>query len=220
MNDLQIFENPEFGSIRTLEEDGKILFCGKDIAKALGYSVPRKALFDHCKGVLKRNALTGGGEQEMSFIPESDVYRLITHSKLPEAQRFEKWVFEEVLPTIRRTGNYALAPAPSQEAKRLESMQKVQCILDILRGKLEQERKDAAYWQRVSRNLRQTVKTRQATISMWENVFRRILKGNIANMDELSESISSCHAQMVEAANQKLPGFEEMLKMLTAPEDA
>lgn len=103
---LQTFPNEQFGDLRTIEEDGKVLFCGFDVAKALGYAVPRKALFDHCKGVLKRNALTNGGEQEMSFIPEGDVYRLIAHSKLPKAQEFESWVFDEVLPTIRKHGAY------------------------------------------------------------------------------------------------------------------
>lgn len=106
MKDLQIFKNEEFGSIRTVEENGKVLFCGKDIAEALGYSNSRKALIDHCKGVTKRNTLTSGGKQEMTFIPEGDVYRLITHSKLPAAEKFEKWVFDEVLPSIRATGGY------------------------------------------------------------------------------------------------------------------
>ena len=105
-NNIQVFENSEFGSVRTIEEDGKVLFCGSDVAKALGYSNPRKALSDHCKGVTKRYAPTSGGEQEMSFIPEGDVYRLITSSKLPSAEKFEKWVFDEVLPTVRKHGAY------------------------------------------------------------------------------------------------------------------
>ena len=106
MNKLQIFNNPDFGEVRTLEENGKVLFCGSDVAKALGYAVPRKALFDHCKGVLKRNIPTGGGIQEMSFIPESDLYRLVFSSKLPNAERLTDWVTEEVLPSIRRNGGY------------------------------------------------------------------------------------------------------------------
>ncbi len=106
MNELQVFKNTEFGEVRTIEENGKVLFCGNDCAKALGYAVPRKALFDHCKGVLKRNTLTNGGEQEMSFISEGDLYRLITHSKLPSAEKFESWVFDEVLPSIRKHGAY------------------------------------------------------------------------------------------------------------------
>ena len=106
MNKLQIFNNPDFGEVRTLEENGRVLFCGSDVAKALGYAVPRKALFDHCKGVLKRNIPTSGGIQEMSFIPESDLYRLVFSSKLPNAERFTDWVTEEVLPSIRRNGGY------------------------------------------------------------------------------------------------------------------
>ena len=105
-NELMIFNNPEFGQVRTLEEGGRVLFCGSDVAKALGYAVPRKALFDHCKGVLKRNIPTNGGEQEMSFIPESDLYRLVFSSKLPTAEKFTDWVTDEVLPSIRKHGGY------------------------------------------------------------------------------------------------------------------
>lgn len=113
MNNLQIFENSEFGSIRTVKENGHIWFCGKDVAEALGYKVGRKAIFDHCKeeGVLKRNVPTEGGVQEMSFINEPNLYRLIIHSKLPSAEKFEKWVFEEVLPAIRKTGKYETVPS-------------------------------------------------------------------------------------------------------------
>ena len=106
MNQMEIFKNPEFGSIRTFEQDGKVLFCGLDIAVALGYSNPRDALRRHCKGVVKRDTLTEGGPQQLSFIPEGDVYRLIVHSKLPSAERFERWVFDEVLPSIRKHGAY------------------------------------------------------------------------------------------------------------------
>ena len=105
-NELQVFTNEQFGEVRTVEEDGKVLFCGNDIAVALGYSNPRKALIDHCKGVTKRDTLTAGGTQSVSFIPEGDVYRLIVSSKLPKAQEFERWVFDDVLPTIRKHGLY------------------------------------------------------------------------------------------------------------------
>lgn len=105
-NKLTVFNNADFGEIRTLEENGTVLFCGIDVATALGYSKPRNALATHCKGALKRGALTDGGIQEMSFIPEGDVYRLIARSKLPTAERFESWVFDEVLPSIRKNGGY------------------------------------------------------------------------------------------------------------------
>lgn len=73
-----------------------MLFCGSDIAKALGYQNVSKALCDHCKGVTKRYTPTTSGKQEMSFIPEGDLYRLIARSKLPAAEQFERWVFDEV----------------------------------------------------------------------------------------------------------------------------
>lgn len=107
MNDIQIFNNPDFGEVRTLEENGAVLFCGSDVAKALGYSNPSKALSDHCKGVTKRYTPTKSGTQEMSFIPEPDLYRLVFSSKLPTAEKFTDWVTAEVLPTIRRHGMYA-----------------------------------------------------------------------------------------------------------------
>ena len=106
MNQMEIFKNPEFGSVRVIDEDGKYLFCGTDVARALGYSIPSKAVNTHCKGVSKMEAPTSGGVQKLLFIPEGDVYRLIVHSKLPSAERFERWVFDEVLPSIRQHGAY------------------------------------------------------------------------------------------------------------------
>ena len=98
------FHNWEFGSIRMIEDGGRLLFSGIDVAFALGYAKPRNAINVHCKGALKRGVLTSGGVQPMIFIPEGDVYRLITKSRLKSAQNFEKWVFDEVLPAIRKTG--------------------------------------------------------------------------------------------------------------------
>ena len=109
MNELQIFENPAFGSIRTTEKDNKILFCGSDVAKALGYSDTAKAIKLHCKedGWAFYPVIDSlGREQQAKFINEGNVYRLITHSKLPAAEQFEHWVFDEVLPSIRKHGAY------------------------------------------------------------------------------------------------------------------
>ena len=116
MNQIEIFNSPEFGSIRTLEQNGKVLFCGTDVATALGYTNPRKAVRDHTRGGTKCSIGVQTGKKadgspavqmvEMLFIPEGDLYRLIAHSKLPSAERFEQWVFDEVLPAIRKHGAY------------------------------------------------------------------------------------------------------------------
>lgn len=117
MNELMIFSNPEFGRVRTLEENGTVFFCGTDVARALGYSNPRDAVSRHCRGVVKRDGVSLTTNQrgktteqtvEMSFIPESDLYRLVFSSKLPAAERFTDWVTGEVLPSIRRNGMYLL----------------------------------------------------------------------------------------------------------------
>lgn len=115
MTDLQIFNNPEFGEIRTIIEGDSVLFCGNDVAKALGYSSPKNAVAAHCKGALKRCTLTDGGQQEMSFIPESDLYRLVFRSKLPSAEKFTDWVTSEVLPSVRKHGAY-MTPETLQAA--------------------------------------------------------------------------------------------------------
>lgn len=106
MNKIQVFNNPDFGEVRTLNENGAVLFCGRDVAAALGYARPKDAIAAHAKGAVKRRIPTGGGEQEMSFIPESDLYRLVFSSKLPTAEKFTDWVTAEVLPAIRKHGAY------------------------------------------------------------------------------------------------------------------
>lgn len=110
------FSSSEFGQLRTIEQDGRPLFCGRDAAVALGYVNTKDTLAKHCKGVAKRYPLqTPGGVQQVRFITEGDLYRLIAGSKLPAAVRFEAWVFDEVLPSIRRRGAY-LTPEAAERA--------------------------------------------------------------------------------------------------------
>lgn len=119
MTDLQIFSSSEFGTVRTLEDNnGAVLFAATDVAQALGYAIPRKAVTDHCRYVLKRNVPHPQATDktiEMSFIPESDLYRLVFSSKLPSAEKFTDWVTSEVLPSIRKSGHY-MTPAALREA--------------------------------------------------------------------------------------------------------
>ena len=108
MNEITIFENPEFGQIRTLSIENEPWFVGKDVAKRLGYSNPKKAVWDHVDEEDKRGFQIGtpGGNQEMTIINESGLYSLIFASKLDSAKRFKRWVTSEVLPAIRKTGAY------------------------------------------------------------------------------------------------------------------
>ena len=103
---LEIFKNEEFGEVRTIMLDDKPYFMASDIAKALGYARPNDAVSRHCRATVKHSTPISGKIQKVNFIPEGDMYRLIAHSKLPSAERFESWIFDEVLPTIRRTGGY------------------------------------------------------------------------------------------------------------------
>lgn len=120
MNDLQIFSNPEFGEIRTIEQNGEPWFVGKDVAAALGYSNPRDAIAKHVDEQDKGVAIcdTPGGKQPMPIINESGLYSLIFGSKLEGAVRFKRWVTSEVLPTLRKTGSYMM-PKLSKEMQAL-----------------------------------------------------------------------------------------------------
>ncbi|PIC05523.1 phage antirepressor Ant [Anoxybacillus flavithermus] len=114
MNQLQVFNHEMFGDVRFVEINNNPHAVGNDVAKALGYSRPHEAISSHCKGAVTYRILTNGGEQTVKVIPEGDIYRLIIkaadQSKNSEirqkAEEFEKWIFDEVLPTIRRTGGY------------------------------------------------------------------------------------------------------------------
>lgn len=112
----QVFTSEEFGNIRAVARGGNPLFCAKDVAVALGYKNPSKAVRDHTRG--ERIVLpfeTDGGTQQIQFITEGDMYRLIASSKLESAQRFESWVFDEVIPSIRRDGGYMVAKDETPE---------------------------------------------------------------------------------------------------------
>lgn len=113
MNKIKIFQNPEFGAIRTISnEQGDVMFCGRDVAVALGYKKPEWAIATHVEAddSAKRGVIDSlGREQQAIFINESGLYALILSSKLPSARRFKHWVTSEVLPSIRREGGYLVA---------------------------------------------------------------------------------------------------------------
>ena len=113
MNKIKIFQNPEFGAIRTISnEQGDVMFCGRDVAAALGYKKPEWAIATHVEAddSAKRGVIDSlGREQQAIFINESGLYALILSSKLDSAKRFKHWVTSEVLPSIRKQGGYLVA---------------------------------------------------------------------------------------------------------------
>lgn len=140
-NEIQIFNNPKFGNVRMIEENGNVLFCGNDVASALGYKSPKDAISTHCRGAVKRRLTDAlGREQETVFISEGDIYRLAARSKLPGADEFESWIFDEVLPSIRKTGGY-----------QTKAMTTAQMFAMQAKVNLEQEQRLAALENRAER---------------------------------------------------------------------
>ncbi len=150
---IEIEEKPDFGRDRIQWHDNQYLFAGKDVAKALGYKRPENAVTQHCKGILKLGIPSAGGIQETRFITEGDVYRLIIRSKLPDAQRFEKWVFDEVLPSIRLRGLYLTSDLLAQVKRNpdliyrlAEEMLKERQKNEILQKELLEAKPKAVYY--------------------------------------------------------------------------
>ena len=140
MNNIQIFENPEFGQVRVLlQENGEPLFAGVDVARMLGYKRAGEAITTHCKsdGTVKHRIPNsdGIGSNEISFINESNLYRLIMKSQLPTAERFQDWVTSEVLPSIRKTGSYSVKPMTQAELL----LQQAKVIVDLEKRQQKQE---------------------------------------------------------------------------------
>ena len=146
-NQIQQFHSTEFGTLEVLMLDGKPYFPATECAKILGYSTPRHAITRHCKGGMKRAVGVQTGEKsdgspatqsiEKTYIPEGDLYRLIVRSKLPEAERFEKLVFDEILPSIRKHGAYV-----TEEV--LEAATKIKGAADELFQRLREEKAENA----------------------------------------------------------------------------
>lgn len=149
MESLQIFKNSEFGRIRTMDRNGQIWFVGKDVAEILGYSNTRDALAKHIddedKGVAKCDTL--GGAQDLTLINESGLYSLVLSSKLPSAKQFKRWVTNEVLPSIRKTGGYL---AGQEQMSDTELMAKA---LLVAQAQIEQRNKEIGRLQKNNSSL-------------------------------------------------------------------
>lgn len=108
MEELKLFQSPIFGQVRTIVVNGQVLFAATDVARCLGYSNPQKAIRDHCKsaGVNEMDTPTNGGIQKVKFITKGNVIRLVASSELPQAEKVESWIFDEVIPSVLETGGY------------------------------------------------------------------------------------------------------------------
>ena len=146
MYELQIFNNKDFGQIRTVEVDGEIYFVGKDVTEILGYSNPRKAIIDHVDEEDKTNGVTIrdsiGREQNPVCINESGLYSLILSSKMPNAKKFKSWVTSEVLPTLRKTGYYEV---PKKKEDKKEKLPSVNQMVKNIKGALHDAGVDSKY---------------------------------------------------------------------------
>nr|DAT78630.1 MAG TPA: repressor domain protein [Caudoviricetes sp.] len=120
-NELKIFENEAFGKVRVIEKNNEPWFVGKDVAEALGYSQPAKAIREHVKDTHKgvSEMDTPGGRQQIIIIDEAGLYSLVLRSKLPAAEAFQEWVVAEVIPSIRKTGSYSVNQ--DMKAKEVEA---------------------------------------------------------------------------------------------------
>lgn len=120
MNEIKVFENDAFGSVRTMDMEGEVWFVGKDVAEILGYTNPSKALADHVdeEDKLNNESLSSLGQRGGWLINESGLYSLVLSSKLPTAKQFKRWITKEVIPSIRKTGGYFATPKTYVEALR------------------------------------------------------------------------------------------------------
>jgi len=190
MNELQVFNHPEFGEIGVIEIDGRPYFPASICATTLGYSNPRDAISRHCRGVVKHDGVSlttnqhGASTEQtisMNFIPEGDLYRLIVKSQLPAAEKFERWVFDEVLPSIRKHGAY-MTPQTLHEA--LSDPRNMAQLLNTLAD--EQERSRALQAQ-IEADAPLVLFSKSVTVSDDAVLIRelsKILKGNGIDMGQ------------------------------------
>ncbi len=139
MNELKVFSNTEFGELGVMVIDGKEYFPATQCAALLGYKNAKDAIIRHCKGVVKYDLPTNGGTQTVNYIPEGDLYRLIVGSKLPAAEKFERWVFDEVLPSIRRGGYIGNAEELIARTATAVVSEVMKQLIPVLKGQKERE---------------------------------------------------------------------------------
>lgn len=159
-NKVEKYVHDEFGEVDVMMMDDKFWFPATKCAEILGYSHPENAVSRHCKESLKRGVLTAGGVQEVNFIPEGDLYRLIIRSKLESAQRFEEWIFDGVLPTIRKHGAYIMPDLLEELQRNTEKN------AELLKSLAEEQRERLAAEDRYRRLERENQEYKDKTVQL------------------------------------------------------
>lgn len=200
MTDLQIFNSPEFGAIRTIEKDGEPWFVGKDVAAALGYKEPTKAarekVDDDDKGVSKID--TPSGIQEMTIINESGLYSLVLSSKLPTAKKFKRWVTSEIIPSIRKHGSYSAV-----DMTQLSSgMQILKLLTDKAIETELAQRKQEQHLQQVEQKVEGIRELVGINPNQWREDCRRLIV-RIANRMGGNEYIRDVNAEVFQQVDER-----------------
>lgn len=164
-NKIENYVHEEFGEIKVLRVGDKFWFPASDCARILGYTSPRDAVMRHCKGVVKCDIPTAGGIQKINMIAEGDLYRLIIRSNLESAQRFEEWVFDEVLPNIRKNGVYVM-PQIIEELQRNTAKN-----AELLRV-ITQEQKERYRLEEKTKNLEDAMILAEPKISFYDTILQ------------------------------------------------
>lgn len=146
---MMIFQHEMFGEVRIIDQEGEPWFVARDVAAALGYKDTSQAVRNHCKGVVETPTPSAGGTQLAKIIPESDVYRLVMRSKLPDAEVFQDWVCGIVLPQIRKTGGYQLQEESFEELT-VRALSMAQARIDTMRAKIAEDAPKVEFHDRVT----------------------------------------------------------------------
>lgn len=211
MNDLQIFNNDEFGEVRTVVIENEPWFVAKDIALALGYTNPRDAVINHVfdddKGVEKLDTL--GGAQNLTVINESGLYSLIFNSRLESAKKFKHWVTSEVLPSIRKTGGYHL-PQTLSEALQMAADQAKQ--IEMLEAKNKELEPKGIFYDTVTKSSDTISMSEVAKIldmGVGRNQLFKILRNRgilMANNQPYQKYINQGYFSLVEESYERIDG--------------
>ena len=206
--------------VECFEKDDIVYLKLETVARGLGSTDNSKGT-EYVRWNTVRQYLTEiGFSQEVAkdaFIPENIFYRLAMKAKNEAAERFQAKIADEVLPAIRKTGGYQLAPAMSQQQKQLDALQKIQFILDVQAKKMKEDQQAASYWRRAYRDKLEAVKIYKQNISLWRKIFRKVLDGDMDCLDRLETELPAWYDQAKAISTARYPTFEECMDILTAP---